>query len=231
MTTALDVIKRSMRLLTVYAIGETPSADESQDSLTALNALMGSLSNTPMVYAKTLDTISLTGGVSSITVGPSGTTVTARPIQVLDESYITNGNVTYPLLIFTDKQYSDVMVKTTQAIPTAIWPLMNVPDVQLTFWPVPIGGLTLKLWSTKLLQTFPSLTTVVSLPDGYEDYLAYELADAIGPEFDAELSVAGMRRLLRLRSNIEKTNLMVPMLQKPVDQRFGHYNILNNGTV
>lgn len=231
MATALDIIKRSMRLLGVYSIGEAPSSDESQDSLTALNALMGSLSNTPMVYAKTLDTIALTGGVSSITVGPSGTTATVRPIEVLGESYISNGNVTYPLLIFTDKQYSDVMVKTTQAIPTAIWPLMNMPNVQLTFWPVPISGLTLNLWSTKLLQTFPSLTTVVSLPDGYEDYLAYELADAIGPEFDQELSPASMLRLRRLRSNIERTNLVVPMLKKPVDQRFGQYNILTNGIV
>lgn len=231
MTTALDIIKRSMRLLGVYAIGETPSPDESQDGLTALNALMGSLSNTPMVYAKTLDTIPLTGGVSSITVGPSGTTVTVRPIEVLDESYITNGNVTYPLLIFTGKQYSDVMVKSTTAIPTAIWPLMNMPDVQLTFWPVPIGGLTLNLWSTKLLQTFPGITTLVSLPPGYDDFLAYELADAIGPEYDSQLQPAAVLRLRRLRSNIERKNLVVPMLQKPVDQRFGHYNILNNGTV
>jgi hypothetical protein len=231
MATSLDIIKRALRINGAYGVGETLSSEEAQDSLTALNALMGSISNTPMVYAKTLDTISLTGGVSSITVGTSGTTVTPRPIKVLDESYITNGNVTYQLRIFTDKQYSDVMVKTTQAIPTAIWPLMNMPNVQITFWPVPIGGLTLYLWSTKLLQTFPDLTTTVSLPDGYEDYICYELADVLAPEFGTELSPTAKMRLRKLRHNIELTNLVVPMLKKPVDQRFGHYNVLNNGIV
>lgn len=31
-TTALDLIKRALRLLGVYAIGETPSPDEGQDA-------------------------------------------------------------------------------------------------------------------------------------------------------------------------------------------------------
>jgi hypothetical protein len=121
----------------------------------ALNAMMAALSNTPLVYAKTLDTIALTAGVASITVGPSGTTVTTRPVQVLADSYLTNGSVSYPLDVFTQDQYSAVPVKTTQGIPTSITPLMLMPDAQLTFYPVPIGGLTLNLWSMKALSTLP----------------------------------------------------------------------------
>lgn len=231
MTTSLDLIKRSMRLLGVYSIGEDPSPEEADSGMVALNALMGSLSNTPMVYAKTLDTIALAGGVSSITVGPSGSTITERPIEVLDDSYITNGNVTYPLFVFTEKQYSDIAVKNTTAIPTAIWPLMNMPNVQITFWPVPIGGLTLNLWSTKLLQTFPSLTTVVSLPPGYEDLLAFELADALGPEYETQLPPTAMMRLKSMRRDIERTNMVIPILKRLPEMSRGHYNVLTNGTV
>lgn len=229
MTTALGIIKRSLRLLGVYAKGEEPSADESAEALEALNALMGSLSNTPMVYAKTLDTIPLTGGVASITVGPGTTPGQRRPLKVLDESYIENGSTTYPLRVFTDQQYSDILVKTAQGNPEAIWPLMSMPDVQITFWPVPIGGLTLQLWSIKALSSFPELTTEVSLPDGYEDLLAHELGDALGPEYQTALPPAAVQRLRMLRRNIATTNLEVPMLAQPAQiASSGHFNVLTN---
>lgn len=227
-TTALDVIKRSLRMLGVYAKGEEPDADESRDGLAALNALMGSLSNTPLVYAKTRDSIALTAGVPSITVGPSGTTVADRPMRVLDESYIQSGGVTYPLRVFTDQQYSDVSVKTTQGIPEAIWPLMNMPDAQITFWPVPIGSLTLNLWSIKQLATFPGLTTAVSLPPGYEDALAYFLAEALAPEYQVSLTQEVRDGIRRHRRNIEAMNLEVPMLKQRGEFVGSYFNVLTN---
>lgn len=212
-TTALDIIKRALRLLGVYAKGEEPSPEESADGLAALNALMGSLSNTPLVYAKTLDAISLEAGVTSITVGPTGSTVTERPMRVLEDSYIQSGSVSYPLDVFTAQQYGDVAVKGEQGIPVAVWPLMGMPDVTLTFWPVPTSGLDLYLWSTKALATFPALTTEVSLPEGYEDLLSHELGDALGPEYQTALPAAAARRLARLRRNLKRTNLQVPQIE------------------
>lgn len=231
MTTALDLIKRSLRMLGVYSIGEEPSAEEAQDALEALNALMGSLSNTSMVYAKTLDTIALTAGVSAITVGPSGTTITARPIEVLGESYIANGTVTYPLNVFNGAQYSDIAVKTTQGIPEAIWPLMNMPNAQITLWPVPIGSLSLCLWSIKQLATFPGLTTAVSLPPGYEDALAPILAETLSPEYGVDPSATVLRLATRGRKNIAATNFEAPMLKMPAGISRSYFNILTNGSV
>ena len=42
MTTAGDIINGSLRLLGVLAEGETPSAEISQDSLTAMNQMIDS---------------------------------------------------------------------------------------------------------------------------------------------------------------------------------------------
>jgi hypothetical protein len=231
-TTALDLISRSLRLLGVYAKGESPDPSETSDGLAVLNALMGALSTTPLVYAKSLDTIALSAGVSSITVGPSGTTITDRPMEVLAESYLTNGSVSYPLRIYTDQQYSDIPVKSTQAIPTAVWPLMSMPNVQLTFYPVPIGGLTLNLWSVKQLQTFPSLTTVVSLPPGYEAALPSFLAEELAPEYGLDDVPPAVQRMIRRhRRNLEAENLNAPMLKQPAEMGRYHFNILTNGTV
>lgn len=217
MTTALDLIKRSMRMLGVYSIGEDPSPDESQDSLTALNSLLGSMANSPqLIYAKTLDTIALTAADASITVGPTGETVTTRPVEVLPESYVVLSGVSYPLAVFTLQQYVGIPVKASQGIPAGLWPQMDMPNITLTFWPVPSSAMTLNLWSNKQVTTFPALTTVVTLPPGYEEMLAYLLAEAMAPEFDVDpVPVAVVRGAGRARRVLKRTNLQVPTLALP----------------
>ena len=217
MTTALDIIKTSLRLLGVYSKGEEADPDETSDGLAALNALMGSMSNTPLVYAKTLDSIALTAGVASITVGPGTTPGQLRPVRVLEDSYIQHGEMTYPLSVFTEQQYGDIALKNTQGIPEVIWPLMSMPDAQITFWPVPTSGLTLKLWSIKALSSFPTLTTEVSLPPGYEDLLPLELAKAISSEYQTALPRDAEERRRGLRRALKRTNLQVPQIDQPDD--------------
>ena len=226
--TALDIIKRALRLLGVYSKGESPSSDETTDALAVLNGIMGAISNTSLVYAKTLDVIALTAGVASLTVGPFGSTSAARPLKVLDESYITNGTVSYPLVVLTQQQYSDIPTKATQGIPQTITPLMAMPDVQLTLWPVPIAGLTLNLWSLKQLATFPGLTTAVSLPPGYDDALGYLLAEALAPEYQVEPSPTVQRLIKRARRDIEEMNLEVPMLKTSAPTARAYFNVLTN---
>jgi hypothetical protein len=215
MTTALDIFKRSTRLLGVSASGEEPSAEETADGLTALNALIGTLSNTALVYAKTLDSISVAAGTSSITVGPSGTTITTRPVRVLDDSYFVMGSLSYPLEIMTLQQYNDISDKTTSATPVGIHVQADVPNITISFWPVPSEAITLKLWSDKLIASTLSAATVLSLPPGYEDALAYLLAESIAPEYETEPSPSVMRGVMRSRRLLARTNLQIPQLSMP----------------
>lgn len=231
MTTAIDLIKRSLRQLGVYAIGEDPSADESQDCLTALNALLGSMANSPqLIYAKTLDAIALTAAQSSVTVGPSGATITTRPVEILPESYLTLSGVSYPLDVFTLQQYNDISVKASQGIPVGIWPQMSMPNITLTFWPVPSQAMTLNLWSNKQVTSFATLTTDVSLPPGYDEMLAYLLAEAMAPEFQVDpIPVAVLRGASRSRRVLKRTNLQVPRLAMPAVVVGGGYVTYQEG--
>jgi hypothetical protein len=215
--TALDYLKRSLRLLGVYAIGEEPSADEAQDGLTALNALMGTLSNTGLIYAKTLDTIALTASQASVTVGPTGTTVTPRPVRVLDQSYIVLDGVSFPLKVLTLQEYNDVAVKDSEGIPVGIWPQMDMPDATITFWPVPSQAMTLQLWSDKVLTSFPALNTDVTLPQGYDEAIPFMLAEVIAPEYQVAVPADVGRIAARSRRVLKRTNLQVPkqMLDVP----------------
>lgn len=217
MTTALDIIKRSMRLLGVYGIGEEPTAEESADSLSALNAMMDSWANENLfVYAKTLDTIPLIANDGVYNVGPSGDFITARPIEVSSASYIEFQSVSYPLLIATLNDFNQIPVKTLiSGIPTELYVLPNMPNVQLSLWPIPSTAMTLNLWSNKLIQSFANLTDVLTLPPGYERALGYCLAEEMGPEFDVQVSADIKIKALQARKVIKRTNTEVPRLSMP----------------
>lgn len=217
MTTALDVIKRSMRLLGVYAIGEEPTAEECADSLKALNAMLDSWANENLfVYAKSLDVIPLVANDGTYIVGPSGDVITERPLEVSGASYIVFQNVSYPLTIATLNDYNQIPVKSLIAgIPLEMYVLPNMPNVTLQLWPIPSAAMTLNLWSNKLIQSFTNLTDVLTLPPGYERALGYCLAEEMGPEFDVQVSADIKIKALQSRKVIKRTNTEVPRLSMP----------------
>jgi hypothetical protein len=215
--TALDIIKRSMRLLGVYAIGEAPSSDEANDCLTALNQMLDSWANENLfVYAKTLDVVPLVANTASYTVGPSGGVITPRPVEVLASSYIDYQSVSYQLMIATLSDYNSIPIKTQAlGIPFELYVLPNVPNVTLNLWPVPSAAMTLNLWSNKQIQSFATVTDTITLPPGYERALAYSLAEEMGPEFDAVVSPDIKAKALQARKVLKRTNTEVPRLRIP----------------
>jgi len=225
MTTARDLIKRSLRQLGVYTIGEDPSDDEAQDGLDALNAMLESWATENLfVYAKTLDIVPLIAGQQSFTMGPTGTVVSTRPVTILDESYILYQNVSYDLVKWTDAEYQQISVKgQNSGIPCGFWPLMNMPDVTVTLWPIPSATMSMYVWSSKLITSFPDLTTTVVLPPGYERALVFSLAEEIAPEYEVLPSALVIAKASKARKNIKRINTQVPVMQMP-------YGVPNNTT-
>ena len=214
--TALTLIKRALRLLGVYAKGEDPDADESQDALSALNALMDSLSNDSLqVFARSVDAIALSAGTASVTVGPSGGTVTTRPVEVLDESYLRIGSTDYPLDLLTLDEWNAIGTKTLSGLPAALYVQPDMPDITVNIWPQPSEAATLYLWSRKQIRQFTSLTTELNLPPGYERMLAFMLAIDLAPEYDREPSATVVRGAASAGRKIKRTNLEVPVLDMP----------------
>jgi hypothetical protein len=221
-TTAVQIIKRAMRLLGVLAEGETPSPQEIEDGLFALNGIMGSIANSAqMIYARTSDTLNLVSGQATYLVGPSGDLVTDRPVEVLEASTITYQGVTYPLTKWTLADYQQISVVNTGGIPTGFYAQMNMPDVSITFWPVPSEPMTFNLWSNKQITNFANQTQELNMPPGYDRALAFILAVEMAPEFEVEPSPNMMRLCAQSRRMLKRTNAEVPRLQMP-------YGIPNN---
>lgn len=230
MATALDSIKRAMRLIGVYAIGEDPTADESQDGLTALNAMLDSFANDRMtVYAPTLDSITWPGSTQSMTVGPTGTFITTRPVEVLSATYYELNGISYPLVPLTVYEYNDIALKTMASdIPQYIWVQPTYPNISITLFPISGTQITLKLWSNKQIISIPTLTTDLNLPPGYKDFIDYNLAERLAPEFDVQVPPAVAKQAMLTRKAIARTNfisqkLRYPAISLPGNGRFNIY--------
>ena len=217
MSTALDSIKRAMRLLGVLSVGETPSAQESSDGLEALNAMLESFSNDKQViYAPTLDSIAWAPGTPTYTVGPTGTVISGRPITLLSSCYFIWGDVSYPLVPTTIDEYNTIPLKVlNNTIPQFIWCNPTFPDSTITLYPTPSAAITLKLWSNKILQSFPTLTTDIALPPGYKDFIDYNLAERLAPEYQVPVPGDVAKQAMLTRKTIARTNFVSQKMEYP----------------
>lgn len=207
--TALDILKRAMRLAGVYSIGEEPSADETDAGLMALNGMIGTWANESLlIYAHTLDSIPLVASTSLYTLGDSGTFVTARPIEALDMSYVVYQGISYPCPMMTIEQYNSIPFKTqTAQFPWAFWYEDTYPNGSLTVYPTPDANSTLVFTSKKELSSFPSLTDEVTLPPGYFDALCFNMAVFWGPEFDGvSIPPQVVQQAVNTKRLIKRTN-------------------------
>ena len=213
MTQAIDIIKRSMRQMKVLGTGETPSAAESADMLTALNAMLAAWADDKMlVYVNTKDVISLTAGQASYSIGPSGSTIAGRPISIDPATYVTFQGVDYLLRVLNQADYDAIPYKTLQGIPGAIYADMAMPNVTVYLYYVPTQAMTLNLISQKQLISFASLTTDVSMPPGYEQAIIASLSEVMAPEFGVQLDPQIVKMAALGRKRLKRVNAVIPTL-------------------
>jgi len=202
MTTARTIIKRSLQDNGVLTKGEDPAADEANDALDVVNALMDSWSNySDNIYSRTLETFPLTTA-ATYTIGTGQTFNTTRPMQIID-AYVTSGSIDYPLTIINQEQFDSVEMKATKGIPQYLVYNNAYPSGTIRLYPVPSGVSTITLLSEKPVSTFATLDTVVSLPQGWEralvKNLAMELAPQYGQRVTPELAMAAKESLGAIR--------------------------------
>lgn len=184
----LDLIKSSMRLINAIAVGETPSAAESQDALRVLNDLLETWSTQNLtVFATINQTFTFTPGVGTYTIGPAGMFNGVRPIQI-ESAYTRYQTVDYPLRSIDDVHYNLIPIKTLQnPIPSVYWYNADFPIASVTFWPVPSQASQVTFTQNEQLSSLANTAAVISYPPGYSRALRYCLAVDLAAEFGIPL--------------------------------------------
>lgn len=210
MATAGDQINRALRLLGILAEGETPTAEMSQDALTALNQMIDSWNTERLSVFSTQDQVfNWPASTRTRTLGPTGDFVGNRPILIDDATYFRDPgtNVSFGVKLINQQQYDGIAVKTvTSTYPQVMWVNMTYPDIEMTIYPVPTRLLEWHFISVEELTQPATLATELHFPPGYLRAFTYNLACEFAPEFGVEPSPQVQRIAMTSKRNLKRIN-------------------------
>ena len=187
MSTVQQIINRSHRLIGVTASGESLTVSETADALADLNSMLDSWMNDKlMAYSLQNITVPLVAGTASYTIGASGATVTATAPVSIESAFVRKSNLDYPITFIDQDQYNNIVAKTsTSDIPEYLYFNGTSPNATIQLYPVPNAVNNLYLTVQTPYAPFAAATDTFSMPNGYEDAVAYNLAIRRWAEFPA----------------------------------------------
>jgi hypothetical protein len=209
-TTAGDQINAALRLIGMLAEGETPSADTSNDALSALDQMIDSWNTERLTVFSTQDQVfTWTPNQIHRTLGPTGNFVGNRPILIDDATYFkdpTNG-ISFGIKIINQQQYDGIAVKTvTSTYPQVMWINMDYPNIDMYVYPVPTKALEWHFISVTELDQPATLATTLAFPPGYLRCFKYNLACEIATEFGVEPPANVARIAMTSKRNLKRIN-------------------------
>lgn len=229
MATALDLVKKSMRLCGALGQGEVPTANEATDGLNTLNAMLDSWSiDRLMVYHILQENFSWASGNASRTIGSGGNFSTTRPTKI-ESGFTRISNQDYPFRVVDREHYDAITDKTTQSsYPEIIYYDATMATGTIYAYPVPSSTITVYINSWKQLGSLSALTTSLSLPPGYQRAIEYNLAVEIAPEYGMSVPASVMDIAVKSKAAIKRIN--APSLVAQVGISTGsRYNINSDG--
>ena len=216
MATAQTIIDRALRLIGAIASGESPTSAESSDGLVALNAMISSWQTEKLNVFAFVDTaFTLVASNGSYTVGPAGNfALTPRPSKI-ESCFVRISNIDYPVdLIDRDRWFGIADKTSTSDIPIYAYYEPSLATGTLLVWPVPNAASSLHIITWQSLSELSALSTTITLPQGYERALAYNLAIEVAPEFGQNPSQSVVMIAAESKASIKRANIR-PMLAVP----------------
>jgi len=187
MTTVNEIIKDSLLDIGAIGVGETPDDDTIQHALRVLRKMINGWSNKrQIIYFSTTENFTLTGA-ASYTIGSGGDFNAVRPVKI-QGAYTRSSGVDNTLKIIDEAQWREITLKGTVAPSSWLWYSPEYPLGKIYIYP--LEGGTIYLHSLKHLTDYTALTTTLSLPEGYEEAIQYNLALRLAPGYGKGVDVA-----------------------------------------
>jgi hypothetical protein len=213
--TVRDYISEALQLLGVIASGETASAADEADGLSALVRMLSRWSTEGLlIYTKTKETFTLVASQQTYTWGAAGDFNSARPVLINEVNILVN-DVEYQVEIINEQQWASIPNKSFSSdIPRFLFAEGSYPLERINLWPKPSSSNSLVVYSKKPLTTYSSVNDTVTVPPGYEDAIIYNLAiarrAAYGAPLEADVYDDAKMFLANLKRKNHKANLLKP---------------------
>lgn len=237
-TTAADIVRLVLKDTGVLGIGQTASAEDTNDVFDTMNMMLGEWASKRWLLFHLLDLSIVSTGVMSYTVGPGGNIDTGtmqRPDRLEDGCYFRQiitasspNQIDYPLEILESREdYSRIGLKQLTTIPQYIFYDPTFPLGTIYPWPViqPVQYELHILVKSQLTQ-FVNLADEINLPGQYFGALRYNLAARVRPMYQLPPDPSLVALATDSLSVIRNMNAQVPRLKMPTGLARGRlYNI------
>lgn len=202
MTTALQILNRAAEITGYKDPSEPLSGDDASQFLSVLNGLVDSW-NTSRLFIVASSEVSASVSASPVSVGPSQTLDTARPVRI-ESGFIRDGEIDYPLEWITAQEYDAIEDKSaTSTVPLKAFYSPGVPYGSVYLWPAPSGSVDLHVRVMAQLSEFADTATEYDLAPGYKRALEYSTAEEIHP---SRITPKIAQMAASARRAIKKTN-------------------------
>lgn len=245
MTTPLDVytvqqlITLSLKDAGIIGVGQTALAEDNNDALTRLNALMAQWGRKRFLVYQLINLSFTSTGAETYTVGSGGNfNIAVRPDRLENGCFFRQlvqsspNQVDYPLeLLESWEDYNRITLKELQTFPGWVFYDPGYPLGTVYFWPVPqptIYEMNI-LVKGPVVNQFTSLTMTIGMPNEY--FLAMELTLAeltrIAYRLPADQSLSA--RAKESRDVLRGANTALARLKMPKEMvRPGIYNVFSD---
>lgn len=223
MTTARDLITLSLKDAGIVGVGQTANAEDINDGLTRMNAMIAQWSRRRWLVYHLVDVIFPATGALSYSIGAGGDLPVTRPDQIESAFFrqtvgtIPN-QVDYPLTIIPAREnYNMIALKSLVSFPQYLfydsgWPLGHV-----FIWPVPSNLYEIHLSIKATLQQIGNLSDDIDFPPEYEEALRLNLSVRLRVAYQMPPD-PGLIALAKVALNtIKNSNAQIPILQLPGD--------------
>lgn len=197
MTTARTILNDAFEEIGVYPTsgGENLPNYLAQSGLRRMNRWIDSISNKDLyIYQQKEESLALTSGQASYTIGSGGDFDTVRPQKILDSAFIRNtaGTYDYPVKLISMSAYRRLRDKSVSTRPIFMAYNPTFPLGTIYLFRTPDSARNLHLISLKQLNSFSDLDTDLTFPPGYERFMvtnvAITLASSRGRSVSPELA-------------------------------------------
>lgn len=234
-TTPRDIINLALKTANVLGVGQTASAEDTNDAFNMLNMMMAQWQRRRYMVYQLIDVAKIATGQQSYTVGPTGDFDTPRPSKLefayFRQQYNQTLPVDYPLEILRSREdYSRISIKALNAFPQFCFYDGGNPLGNLFVWPIPNDQYEIHIVVMQQIQQFANLSDQITLPPEYKAALMWNLTLELYPLFGLPASDVVKGKAEASMRIIEEANAQIPRLQMPAALRgaSGTYNIFGD---
>jgi hypothetical protein len=213
-----DLLRRSFRMIQVLKEGQQMNVDDVTDAIYVLNDMLGGWNINPLdIFNTREDTFTLIPSQQEYSIGPGGDFNAPRPEKIQRANLIwttSTPNFHKALEIVNVDQRAAIRLPALQStMPTKLYYKPTFPLGTIRLWPVVNQSWQLELFTWAALPTFATVDDQVTLPDGYSEAIASNLAVRLAAEWGKPLRPETAVLARESKAAIESHNAPSPIME------------------